>query len=50
MLGISYSTARKIAPQLPGAVRLGQRISYRESAIMDFLNAGGCAPPSQPTA
>lgn len=41
-LGLSDPTARKIAPQLPGAVRLNKRIRYREDAILEFIQSGGC--------
>jgi len=42
MLGISDATARKISPELPGAVVLGKRTRYQESAVIEFVQAGGC--------
>lgn len=47
-LGISNVTARKIAPQFPGAVRTHKRIRYRETAIQEFVPSG--AVPGGPGA
>ena len=41
MLGISDRTARKISADLPGAVVLGKRTRYQESAAVAFVQAGG---------
>lgn len=46
MLGISDATARKISPELPGAVVLGRRTRYQEAAVIAFVQAGGCARAS----
>jgi len=48
-LGISERTARQFRSELPGAVRVGQRIKYTEDAITEFIRRGGCRPAgSQP--
>lgn len=43
-LGVSDKTARQFKSELPGAVRVGQRVKYTEDAIADFIRRGGCAP------
>ena len=50
LLGISDSTARKIAPELPGAVVLGRRTRYQESAVIAFVQAGGCGATAKQAA
>jgi len=48
-LGISDPTCRKIAAQLPGAVRISKRVRYREDAILEFVQQGGFgAKPATP--
>ena len=39
-LGVLLATARKISPQLPGAVLVSKRIRYNEYAINQFITAG----------
>jgi hypothetical protein len=41
LLGVSLPTARKFRDELPGAVRVSQRVRYREEAIEDFVRRGG---------
>jgi hypothetical protein len=48
-LGVSLPTARKIRAQLPGAVLIGTRIRYREDAILEFVQRGGCRPVEFPS-
>jgi hypothetical protein len=43
-LGVSEKTARQLRSELPGAVRVGQRIKYREDALIGFIERGGCSP------
>jgi hypothetical protein len=42
-LGISEPTARKIASQIPGAVRINKRLRYRSDSVAEFIAAGGCS-------
>ena len=46
-LGVSDKTARQFKAELPGAVRIGQRIKFREDAIIEFVQRGGCRPAEQ---
>ena len=43
-LNVSERTLRKL--DLPGAVRVGSRTKFREDAIADFIQRGGCRPLS----
>lgn len=43
-LGVSEKTARQIRSELPGAVRIGQRVKYREDSLAEFIGRGGCRP------
>lgn len=40
-LGLSMKTFRKVAATLPGQVRLGDRVRFREDELIKFLDAGG---------
>lgn len=42
LLNVSLPTARKFRDQLPGGVRVNQRVRYREDAIVEFVKHGGC--------
>lgn len=42
ILGLSEATVRKMAHQLPGAVRINRRVRYRADALEAFINRGGC--------
>jgi hypothetical protein len=48
-LGISERTVRQFKSELPGAVRVGQRIKYTEDAIAEFIRRGGCRPVESPS-
>lgn len=41
-LGVSEKTARQFKSELPGVVRVGQRVKYTEDAIVEFIRRGGC--------
>lgn len=49
-LGVSEKTARQFKTELPGVVRVGQRVKYREDAIIEFIQSGGCRPAERPAA
>ena len=46
-LGVSDKTARQFKDELPGAVRVGRRVKFREDAIVEFIQRGGCRPADQ---
>ena len=45
-LGICYTTAHKLRDTLPGAVWLGNRRRWRESAIAEFVENCGTLKPA----
>lgn len=50
ILGLSEATVRKMANQLPGAVRINRRVRYRADALEAFINRGGCCAEQAATA
>jgi hypothetical protein len=48
-LGCSVKTVRDMRAQLPGAVVVSHRLKFREDAITQFIQRGGCRPVDAPS-
>ena len=48
-LNCSVKTARDLRAQLPGVVIVGCRLKFREDAITQFIQRGGCMEPAPST-